>query len=127
MLDASAAQQQTGSSLPSPAFVYANETNRVLKSSARFTLWTRAPRLSHAVLPKAAMQAWHRTFVRLLHCETAAHVVGEWTVWGVRSDARRVFRFSAANPRDAAWAVLPAVEDEVDKLVRTKFPNVVMM
>lgn len=112
------------------AFVYANQTNLVMKSTTRFQHWTKSPVLQDAMLPLTAMRAFHLAWLRIDgsygNSEMAVYVCGEWCVTAWRSGERRLFRFSAARMADSPALLLTGVEHDLQKLLASKFSNVVM-
>ncbi|KAH9252035.1 hypothetical protein BASA81_010017 [Batrachochytrium salamandrivorans] len=114
---------------PTTAFLYSNQTNRVLKSSPRFQQWAKSPVLSEATLPFPVLRALHHVWFGLFvrKCEMLMMVCGEWGVTGWRSGKRMVFRFSsAARTADSPFLLLTGLEQDLEKLLQGKFSNVVM-
>lgn len=114
---------------PTTAFLYSNQTNRVLKSSPRFQQWAKSPGLSEAALPFPVLRALHHVWLGLVarQCELLMVVCGEWGVTGWRSGKRMVFRFSSATrTAHSPFLLLTGLEQDLDKLLQGKFSNVVM-
>lgn len=119
------------------AFVYMNETNLVVKASAKFQSWARIQRMSRFqdlhTLPLAVLEAFDLVRDRLIqdggyYCTV---VNGEWCVAGLRSGTRELYRFSSLiTTSPSAQEVIPALanmKSELSRLLDTHFGNVIMV
>jgi hypothetical protein len=124
------------------AFIYFNPTNLVVKVSPKFQNWAKIKysfRLAESNIPLNAMQALDicRNVVRKDGSSSpngtyCAVVTGDYCIVGYRSGTRelyRVARLSGAlmSSSQEAFFALPPLYTQLEKLIDSKFANVLMI